>query len=526
MDNSYLPLYANEGKLEEIPLPVLLAYLLEKKSCGMLHLEAQGAKSWIYFIEGLPAGVHSPKSQTFLGAVLREMRLIDDAAYHESLMAMAETKQLQGEILLAMNKITEEQLERALSVQLARKLARLFGQKKGSFHFQADAILPPPMEAIRVNPFALIYNGIKNVYQQDDLKRGLAILVGKACKIADSQKERLTLFDFSAEDELVVAQLDQFRLPQDLARAATVGPTAVMMLLQTMLYCGLLEIVSAKRAVPLAPSAPPVAAKKKPPAQPRSAPTQKAAPAAKARIPAALQRELERKSQQIQAGDPWQLLDLNRGASAPEIKKSFLLLAKKFHPDLFTDVGDAAFQQQVQGVFAALNEAQALLSDAGQRARIEREDAADHGSADRHPAEARIEFERALIALRRRDLAGATEGFRRAANLDATNGDYAAYRIWVEYLCLDAAERKKQGTQIKDMFISLSKAHQKSFYALRFLAAVCKETGDSENYFKALRLAYRLNPDDIEVSRELRLFRIRQEKEKNGGWIKKKLSRK
>ena len=100
VNEQYADSFQRKGSLEQTPLPQLIALILEDKLTGILHIEADDAKHWIYFEDGFPAGVHAPKSQDFLGVVLRELNYIDDTAFNMSLMEMAKTKQLQGQILL------------------------------------------------------------------------------------------------------------------------------------------------------------------------------------------------------------------------------------------------------------------------------------------------------------------------------------------------------------------------------------------------------------------------------------------
>ncbi|GBQ71631.1 molecular chaperone DnaJ [Ameyamaea chiangmaiensis NBRC 103196] len=64
--------------------------------------------------------------------------------------------------------------------------------------------------------------------------------------------------------------------------------------------------------------------------------------------------------------DPYKTLGLDKSASQDDIRKAYRSLAKKYHPDL--NPGDAAAEER----FKAIGAANALLSDADQRARFDR----------------------------------------------------------------------------------------------------------------------------------------------------------
>ncbi len=519
MDVDYLPAFTREGRIEEIPLPVLIVHILDEKLSGRLYIEEEDTKSWIYFDEGFPAGVFAPKSQDFLGTVLRELGYIDDAAFNQSLMMMAKTKRLQGELLVEDGKIDSEQLERALSLQLARKLARLFVVRAGAFRFAEDEELIPPMEPIRINTYALIYNGIKNSYHGENLKEGLQILVGRSCKVTGLFVERKELFEFPPDDVADAELLREFRLPQVFVRATRSGPTSGMMMLLALLYCGMLEMEEVDFAVPIKGSQAPRAAPHK------AAPARAGRPRQGAKkVSAELVKKINDKFEQIKSGDLWQVIEVEKDAGSEVVKKSFLTLAKVYHPDRVSGSGDEDLSHRMDLIFARINEAYQVLSDPNRRAEYDKKASTDTKSDQPRPEEARVQFQKAQVYLKKKDLTKAAEAVRWAADLDNSNGDYKAYKAWIEFL------REKQGspieklTQVKAELIDIAKGYPQSFHAYKFLAKICKELKDMPTYHKALNNAAQLNPKDVDIARQLRLFNMRKEKE-GRGWLKKKFKK-
>jgi curved DNA-binding protein CbpA len=541
MNVDYLPAFKREGRIEEIPLPVLIVHILDERLSGRLYIEEAGTKSWIYFEEGFPAGVFASKSQDFLGTVLRELGYIDDAAFNQSLMMMSKTKRLQGELLVEAGKIDSEQLERALSLQLARKLARLFTIRAGDFRFAEDEELTPPMEPIRINTYALIYNGIKNSYHGEDLKKGLQILVGRSCKVTGLFVERKELFEFPPDDVADAELLREFRLPQVFVRANRSGPTSGMMMLLALLYCGMLELEEAEFAVPIkgarvprAESANASTARSGATARPRA--QAGATPASSVSVSGARSRQtgkkvsdelikkINDKFEQVKSGELWQILEVEKNAGSEIIKNSYITLAKVYHPDRVSGAGDEELSHRMDLIFARINEAYQVLSDPKRRVEYEKTATADTKPDQPRPEEARIQFQKAQVYLKKKDLTKAAEAIRWAADLDPGNGDYKAYKTWIENL------REKQGspierlTQAKADLIDVVKGYPESFYAYKFLAKVCKDLNDTQTYYKALKNASQLNPKDVDIARQLRLFNMRKEKE-GRGWLKKKFTK-
>jgi tetratricopeptide (TPR) repeat protein len=525
MDADYLPSFEFEGNLREISLPVLIAHLLDEKLTGMLHIEAEGNAHWIYFEEGFPAGVHAPLSQDFLGSVLMEMGLLDDAGFNESLMIMAKTKQLQGEILLKTGRISEEQLDHALSLQLGRKLAKMFSLKAGEYHFAEDEELPPPMEPIRVNPYSLILNGIKNCYSTDDLKKGLGPLVGKSCRLTSVFSERKDLFDLPADEMKEVEILTEFRLPQEFVRRSNLGTTWAMMTLMALLCCGMLELGKPEQAVGIAAASAkppePAAARPQeaarpaaPPRQkPREAPPQQQAAASK--VPRELAAKIQEKHQKIQNVDLFDVLEVSASADTEQIKKAFLKLAKTFHPDLVTNSGDKETIERMDEIFTRLNEAHEILTDSKRRMEYESALAAEGKSTGARPKEAKIHYEKAIVFFKKKDYQHAAEAIRWAAEMDPNNADYLAYQVWINY---KRCEQNEENTQkAKNDLLRVVKLNKKSFSAIRFLSRLYQKMGNQDDYEKCLMMANRLNPRDVEVTRELRLLQARKKKEAKRG---------
>ena len=536
-NEQYAEGFQRKGSLEQTPLPQRIALSLEDKRTGILHIEADDAKHWIYFEDGFPAGVHAPKSQDFLGVVLRELNYIDDTAFNMSLMEMAKTKELQGQILLAAEAIDEQQLERGLSLQLARKLSRLFTYRKGTFTFEEGEEFPSPNEPIRVNPYGLIYNSIKNSYDAADLKKGLSNIVGKSCRVSRRFVERGELFDFPPDDLADAKLLQDFRLPQEFVRGARSGPTAAMMMLLSLWYCNMLELEEASFATPMpgvkgprqAPKPAPTQAgqvqaqaQASPGAARQMTPAESKRAEAQATISKALLEKINDKFDQIKKSDFYGILEVPKDADFGRVQKAYITLAKVYHPDRVAQAGDEEIKHRMEVIFSKVNEAYQTLTDS--KARVKYDTQKEKAAATKEPGqgmgprpeEAKIQFQKAMVYLKKRDLVKAAEAIRWACDMDPEEGDYKAYRVYLDYERSEDAEEKKLEEAKADMY-AVYKSFLESFWAARLLANLLQKTGDMDNYGRALVRANKLNPSDHNTIRDLRLYRAREEKKSKEG---------
>ena len=466
------------------------------------------------------------------------MNFIDDAAFNMSLMEMAKSKRLQGQILLEAEAIDEQQLERALSLQLARKLTRLFSYRKGKYQFVEGEEAPPPHDPIRVNPYGLIYNGIKNTYNAKDLKQGLMPLMGKSCRVSRLFVERGELFEFPPDDLADAKLLHDFRLPQDFVRGARSGATAAMMMLMSLLYCNMLEMDDADFAQPM-PGVKGPKPKPKPEPKPEAVtapgqtspgkgrpmtPAEVKKAAAQANISADLQKKIADKFKQVKAADLYAILEVPSDADFSRAQKAYITLAKVYHPDRVAGSTDEEIKHRMGVIFSKVSEAYQTLTDSSARVKYDKKEkevtksagpSSKKGGAPR-PEDAKVQFQKAMFYIKKRDMLKATESIRWACDMDPENGDYKAYRIWLDYLRSEDPEEKKLSDAKADMQ-AVYKTFQDSFWAARLAANLFKKSEELDKYGKALVRANRLNSKDHATTRDLRLFQAREKKRAQEG---------
>jgi len=127
-----------QGSLRRVPFPALLHHLHGLRATGVLALESGKKRKWIELRDGHPVAVRSNLVNECLGHHLLRNGHIKRAELEESRRRMS-SGQLQGEIFVAMQVMTEEEIVRALQEQADEKLFEIFAWKAGNFRFEKDA---------------------------------------------------------------------------------------------------------------------------------------------------------------------------------------------------------------------------------------------------------------------------------------------------------------------------------------------------------------------------------------------------
>jgi len=210
--------------------------------------------------------------------------------------------------------------------------------------------------------------------------------------------------------------------------------------------------------------------------------------------------------------DYYQLLGIERRASAEEIQLAFFQLAKQFHPDRLgpelSDLRDAGSR-----VFARLTQAQQTLSDKDRRREYDSQLSLGHASADDEQLriqaviQAVTSYQKAEVLLKKRMLAAAELEATHAYEGDPEQPDYLALLAWIR------ANKQNSDSQLPEILELLNRALQmdpqseKSHY---FRAQVLSRLGKQREALADYRFVVTKNPHHIDAQREIRIWDMRR----------------
>ncbi|UCE86193.1 MAG: response regulator, partial [Deltaproteobacteria bacterium] len=163
------------GTLAELPFPALLHQLHGLRATGVLYLSTGERKKALQFRDGYAVAVKSNVVSECLGNYLMQTGHVSKPIVRESLKRMKRGEGLQGEILVAMKILSEEELARALDGQAHQKLFEIFEWTEGKFHFRIGARLERANTlALRGSPADVILDGVRSRFPLEPIDAHLS----------------------------------------------------------------------------------------------------------------------------------------------------------------------------------------------------------------------------------------------------------------------------------------------------------------------------------------------------------------
>jgi curved DNA-binding protein CbpA len=220
---------------------------------------------------------------------------------------------------------------------------------------------------------------------------------------------------------------------------------------------------------------------------------------------AAKTKELREGAQKLLAVDYFAALGVSRTATPDEVKRAFLETVKSWHPDRIPS-GLDELRPLFGKVFARLELARATISDPARRARYIEDLAkpANASASDMSSAEATLEFRKAEGLLKKNDATQAEVHLRRAVQLAPQNAEYQVLLVWLQ--------AKPDSTPARD---------PKAERAYLYRGQLRKRLDLQKEAFADFSHAAELNPNNVDAMREVRIYKMRQERGAPGGAAKK-----
>jgi curved DNA-binding protein CbpA len=529
------------GVLAKTPLAHLVVYCAEKKLRGALVLRPEGDNvaahaDVITLVDGMPAKIRVADPIEHLGRILVELGAIDDAAYNESLMALGRGEGLQGQLLLAAGKIDAATLERAMRLQIARKLGHLFGRPLSTtyaYYEGADFLgrYGGP-ELFPVDPSAIVFTGVRAAPSQPHLEATLEKMAGAPLRLrsgADLKAYDLTRGERDLLDLLKMSSMTIDQLVQSgVADARTARVLVYGLLLLKQIEPAVVQ--AAPSSAPAAVAAVKVALKRMPTGASTIVETgggdgreENAPPSSRRRVaPVAApddprRTEIQTRAASIAKEDYFHILGIAKGAEAEEAKNAYFQLAKRWHPDrLPAELAD--LRDDCAKVFTLMAEAYQTLSDADRRTRYLEVLNTGGGTPEDQAEVARVmeaanSFQKAEFFTQKGQLTEAEPYAARAFELEPAEPDYVAVWCWIE---ANKPERRELG-KYDDLLAKLDKtladapACERARY---FRGMILKTSGRMGDAIRDFREVVEKNPRHVDATREVRLYNMRQDRDR------------
>jgi CheY-like chemotaxis protein len=496
-----------QGSLDKLPFPALLHHLHGLRATGVLHLESGKKRKWIELRDGQSIAVRSNLLNECLGHYLLRSGRIGQADLDESRRRMKNGGQLQGEILVAMELLSEDEMVAALQEQADEKLFEVFAWTDGEFRFMKRAALERANSiGVQRSPANLILHGVRSRFPVDRIEAYFHSHADCVVAPGDSPYYRFQEIELAPQHEALLCELDGTRRVSEVLSGDS--EMELTRSLYALVATGMLELRGG--VAPAGEAAAPNRAARVSMATPKVDPERGA---------------LKAMAERFDAQNHFEILGIDPVSTESDIERAYVALAEKFHPDRYNDSSEAV-RAVAEEVFDYISRAYDTLRDPRTRGvyvldqrREERRVAKEEVA--RNAIRAAREFQRGEALLKARSYEEALVHFGTALELDPDEGDYHTHYGWTLHLCHpgqksiieEAMEHVRRGLKLA------SHADRAYLYMGRLFRSVGKP-GAAEKMFAR---AVQLRPDCVEALRELRLINMRRERSK--GLIRRLLRR-
>ena len=159
------------GSVAKITLPRILYFLKRDARTGILSITRDIVKKVISFEGGDPKFVVSNIVQECLGRLLVAKGRLTSEECEESLKLMKEWKKKQGETLIRMGLIEPYELDETLKMQARERLLEALGWQDGEYKFFVKKFLREDLTPLDIAIPQIVLLGVRRYYMLDVLKK-------------------------------------------------------------------------------------------------------------------------------------------------------------------------------------------------------------------------------------------------------------------------------------------------------------------------------------------------------------------
>lgn len=530
---------SKQVRIEQVPLARLAFALLHQRFTGTLQLdqpEPAGSRT-VWLSGGMPVFTDWVSPVHPLGEVLVAEGVIRAEDLANALRVMSQEGGLLGPVLLRLGVLDEARLHQGLAHQCARKLVETFAVREGELLVTAGTFEGP--ELVKVNALELISAGVLAHYDAARVETEMGAALHGPMASTSALARYLPHFKLTREDDPLLAALATSTTFDELMRLPGVTRKRAAQVVFILWVCQMLRVgaaamvVEPRRPTPTPPAAEPArrgtnttpAAATPARTRAMTPPTPLAAPApepAPHHEPEPARQsntefvaELEATERRIaEHAHAFALLGIELDAGKREVRRAFAELSRKFHPDAMESRGLGYLRQRVGQVFAALSEAQMLLSDGEKREALRNaiEKGISLDSTTDATALARAAFESEVLAregdklLRGNRFDRALEHFQSALELTPDEPDVQAAAAWCRY---NLSQRQRSDAMTAEKLLAKISADAPMVArAHYFRGMVLKDLGAIDPAIDALTRAIEIDPRLIDAERQARALRL------------------
>ncbi|HWV38172.1 MAG TPA: J domain-containing protein [Vulgatibacter sp.] len=500
--------------------PFRLYFLIaaEKASGCLSIVDANGATFDLCFRRGTPVFARTTSPSLGIGRYLLAQGVLDQDALARAQLLLREKGGDLIEILCQSSGMDPSEAFRHLAGYGRAILVRALAVEAGSFGWRPD-VPAPPGSAPLGETWPLAGQAVRRLPGSEIVRRLGGRLYLPILRAGD---DRVPISDLglTTQEARAVTWFDGTRTLAEIAASAQPEEAeaifrAGFFLAETGLASFAADGADDGGARPPPPPAPPAnyefSSGPAPVFSPTPAATRRHAsrpsmPALTEEADPALLRLLE----ELPKKDHFQVLEVERTASAAEVKKAYFRLARVYHPD--TAAGSESARRAKEQITARLNEAYEVLCSDQRRAEYLAElEAGISGGVDvASILEAERLFQQAMLLVKARRFKEAVEELDRAIELDPAEGEFYAWRAFARFS--GTADKRSVEKECRAELAKALEASPNCAVPWLFSGRISNVLGDVPGAIEAYKACLALDKNNVEAMRELRMIEARKGK--------------
>jgi curved DNA-binding protein CbpA len=421
------------GKLSEHPLARVLSRILAGRRSGGLKLSLGSVTRQLFIEEGL---VIRYAASNVLSESLTEL-LKQRGEFHADQMRQAtagkQANELLGSALLRLGFLAAED-HRTLVIEMIEKIvlsaskwtdaAYEFQQGELPFTQPGDAGLPVPVAILGL---------VRNVADPAVVSAALGDRTPRV-RLHPAPPMPLEAVPLEPAEGFLLSRVDGTLTLREIGQTSPLGPGETDRALTALILAGFLQVDAVEPEADV-PTTPRVTARDAAGAAPPRPPRARPAPARAPRPPTGPVEEMLSRHALLKGQNFYEVLGLASSANESEIRHSYYSLAKRLHPDKFSE---DETKDRAEKVFAAITEAYATLSKSGSREEYDKSlaQAVDKQAPEKTAASAaevaRQNFLHGKSLFEKHEFVKALPFFEHAVEQEGTHEEYHRYLALVQ----------------------------------------------------------------------------------------------
>lgn len=497
-----MPSPPRRGSLVETPLPRLLLELHRTRASGELCLRSGRVEKRVALCRGVPVQVESSLPRENLAALLCERGLLSAADEARVQGEVARRRGREETTLLTLRLLGPRELLLALRDAARRRLLDCFAWTEGEFVLDEGKPLPEEARSAGIDPLPLVAEGVARHWPRErvlgELHGRLSLHARPGARYPEAS--RSLRGDASLGPLLAVLESGGTAWAALQAGGATATAAAALWALDAADSLAFTESAPSAEEEPEdedGKEAPPEieirvaersdagAAQEARHAQ-SAPPGRTAAPSAEAE---AVREEVLAKHAQLAELDHYAILGLSRDAKPADVKRAYLMAAKRLHPDAVSRLGLDDLKGPANEVFASITKAHSVLTSAEARAEY---DAAlgGGGEADSNRlVQAEALYRKGEVLLRAGNFRSALEFLAPAVRLWPDDPAYRSALGWSLH-----RNTPPDSEAAREHLEEAVRLDPKDATNLMRLAAVLRSLGDADGAGRLVRRAKQIDP--------------------------------